>query len=130
MANTNTNNTNTTYTRFCSLCGAKFETVNKLTRLCDHCKDEQKKRIAMKQKEYTKKRAKELNLTTIIINRDIRDKIKALAEKNSINMTDMIAKIVNTYDTITNKDNIIEIDKKITAKKTTTTKRKSKIVSA
>ena len=130
MKNNTTTNNNATLVRFCHLCGKKFETTNKLARLCDDCKATQKKRVAEKQKEYAKKRTKELNLTTIIINRDIRNKIKALAEKNSINMTDMIAKIVNTYDTITSKDNIIEIDKKITAKKTTTTKRKSKIVSA
>ena len=132
MANTNTNNTNTTYTRFCSLCGAKFETVNKLTRLCDHCKNEQKKRVAEKQKEYAKKRSKDLNLTTIIVDKETRDKIKRLAKKDNVNMLTMITKIVNEYDK-DNKDNIIAISDVKSTKKATTTKKtmkKTKIVSA
>ena len=130
MANTNTNNTNTTYTRFCSLCGAKFETVNKLTRLCDHCKNEQKKRVAEKQKAYAKKRTKELNLTTIIISRETRDKIKRLAQVDNINMASMLEKIVNAYDKDNTKDNVINISDKKTAvkaiKKTTAKKATNK----
>lgn len=132
VTNNTTTNNNATFVRFCSLCGKKFETTNKLTRLCDDCKATQKKRVAEKQKEYTKKRTKELNLTTMIIGRETRDKIKRLAEKDNVNMLTMITKIVNKYDK-DNKDNIIAISDVKSTKKATTTKKtmkKTKIVSA
>ena len=134
MANTNTNtttNNNATLVRFCHLCGKKFETTNKLARLCDDCKATQKKRVAEKQKEYAKKRTKELNLTTIIVGRETRDKIKRLAQVDNTNMASMLEKIVNAYDKDNTKDNVINISdkkpvvkaiKKTTAKKATNKK--------
>ena len=135
VTNDTTTNNNATFVRFCSLCGKKFETTNKLTRLCDDCKATQKKRVAEKQKAYAKKRSKDLNLTTIIIDKETRDKIKRLAQVDNINMASMLEKIVNVYDKDNTKDNVINIsDKKpaVKAIKKTTTKKATnkKIMSA
>ena len=85
--------------RFCMNCG-KEVMVEEGTRmvLCDDCRAERDKKNAIKAREASKKKKKELGLVTVSIYDSTRDKIKELAKAKNMLFADFVKELIEGVD--------------------------------
>ena len=85
--------------RFCMNCG-KEVMVEEGTRmvLCDDCRAERDKKNAIKAREASKKKKKELGLVTVSIYDSTRDKIKELAKAKNMLFADFVKELIDGAD--------------------------------
>lgn len=80
--------------RFCVKCGSEFYTDSKSAKYCGKCKEENKKELLLKQKEYAKTRSEKLNLTSISIYKDTKDILKTKASQQDMTMAEYLKSII------------------------------------
>lgn len=84
--------------RFCTNCGKEmFVEENSCVSLCEDCKNERKKMWSKRSAELTNKRKKDMNLVTINVYAEDRDKLKAMSNKKVCAMAEIVKEIMKNY---------------------------------
>lgn len=85
--------------RFCMNCGKEVMVEEGIRMvLCDDCRAERDKKNAIKAREASKKKKKELGLVTVSIYDSTRDKIKELAKAKNMLFADFVKELIEGAD--------------------------------
>lgn len=86
------------YRRFCANCGKEMWVDSPMIRICDECKAKKKVENAKKANKLQKERNEKLGLVNMVIQKEDRAKLKAIAAKEKKNMFEVLHEILTKVE--------------------------------